>query len=294
VFAGGSAAQPRLEAPKRPITIRDLLTHTSGLTYGMFGRTPVDTIYLGAGLMNPSWTIAAFADSIAKLPLVFQPGTRWNYGMGIDVLGRVVEVVSGKSFDRYLDEDIFRPLKMTETTFHLRPEQLGRFPRAYTSVNGRLFGVDPAYETSYDPSSKFLSGGSGLLSTPGDYLRFAQMLLNGGQLDGARVLSRESVAAMMRNQLPGDFPFLSRGNVEQGGYKFGLAGAVSVDSAAAGVPGNAGIYRWWGYAGTFFWVDPKANLIGMVWTQVIPGRAFSMEPTFQRAVYEALVAGGGK
>src|ERR1019366_5688092 len=203
VYAGGGSAHPAVKDPDHAITIAELLTHTSGLSYGAFGNTPVDSIYLRAGLLNPRWTLASFADSIARLPLLFQPGSAFNYSMAIDVLGRVVEMVSGMTFDRYLDSAIFRPLGMGSTAFHATTAMEGRATALFVrGKDGKLMALAPLLGTEYTAQGQLLSGGGGLLSTIPDYLRFAQMLLNGGTLDGHRILARESVALMMQNHLP--------------------------------------------------------------------------------------------
>jgi CubicO group peptidase (beta-lactamase class C family) len=293
VFAGGSASRPRLRAAERPITLMHLLTHTAGLTYGFFGGTAVDSIYGQAnlmGLLEPSATVDQLVDSLAGLPLLFPPGEGWNYSFAIDVLGRVVEVVSGRTLDRYLEDAIFRPLAMRETGFRVRPAMEGRVPVEYAAGSGgRLEAQTPLITGYYQPTSRLLMGGSGLLSTITDYLRFAQMLLNGGELEGARVLSRESVALLMQNHLPPGLTPIESPMVGHAGYGHGLGGVVLVDSARSALPGSPGIYRWWGIAGTFFWVDPKADLVGMVWTQVSPGRTWPVEQDFQRLVYAALM-----
>ncbi|MDQ6828502.1 MAG: beta-lactamase family protein, partial [Gemmatimonadota bacterium] len=286
VYAGGGAAHPALEAPRRPITIQDLLTHTAGMTYGFFGNSSVDSIYLASGIvMNPAITIEQFADSLAHLPLLFSPGERWNYSVALDVLGRVVEVASGMPFDRYLDERIFKPLRMTETSFHVAPALRPRMVTVYTRRgDGRLAGggdVEPIYA-----DGRFLSGGGGLVSTVADYLRFAQMLVAGGTLDGARILKPETVALMRRNCLPGTMR-LSRAIAGQSGYGFGLGGAVLVDSGAP-AGGAPGLFRWAGAFNTYFWIDPKNELVGMIWTQVWPFRPFPLEAQFQRLVYDAV------
>ena len=272
------------------MTIEHLLTHTSGLTYGFFGSTPVDSIYLRSNLYNYGRTLEQFADSIARLPLAFSPGDAWNYSMAIDVLGRVVEVASGRTLDRYLEDEIFAPLGMRETAFHVLPAMDGRIPVLYSrGPDGALRPATPLLGAQYQPTGRFLSGGSGLLSSPGDYLRFAQMLLNGGELDGRRILSAASVATMMRNHLAPSLTPIVSPMVGHAGYGYGLGGAVLVDSSADGLPGSPGLYRWWGLMGTFFWVDPKADLVAMVWTQFNTGRVYPLEQDFQRLVYGAVL-----
>ena len=288
VYAGGGAATPVLRDPERPVTIADLLTHTSGLTYGFIGNTPADSIYRRAGLNNPHWTLAQLSDSLAHLPLAFSPGSRWNYGYSIDVLARIVEVVSGMTFDRYLDSALFRPLGMSMTAFHLTPGMEGHLATLYTrGPDGKLQASAPLIAPEYTSEGRMLSGGGGLLSTVGDYLRFAQMLLNGGELDGHRVLKRETVAMMMRDHLPpGLTPITVARDWPPGKNGFGYGGAVRVDSDTM-VPGSPGTLRWAGGATTFFWVDPQTDLVAMVWTQYRPV-TWSLDGQFQRLVYASL------
>ncbi len=288
VYAGGPAAAPALRNPDTPITIAHLLTHTSGLTYGVFTNTPVDTIYRGANLFALDRTLAQFVDTLARLPLVFSPGTQWQYGMSLDVLGRVVEVASGKPFDRYLEEELFAPLGMRATSFHTRLGTEGRLATLYVrATDGTLRAAPGAGCTDPRAETRFFSGGGGLLSTPADYLRFAQMLLNGGELDGHRILKRETVALMLKNELPPAVARIPFQALAQSGYGQGFGGAVLVDSVAANMPGGPGIYRWWGYAQTYFWIDPKQDLIAMLWSQFTPGTP-GVPLEFQRLVYAAL------
>jgi CubicO group peptidase (beta-lactamase class C family) len=283
VYAGGPAASPTLRAPDRPITIADLLTHTSGLTYGAFGNTAVDSIYGRAGINSPAHTIAFFADSIAKLPLLYSPGTAWTYSLAIDVLGRVVEVASGKTFDRYLEDEIFAPLGMHTTAFHATPAMEGKITTVYSRTQAGLRAGVPLLGAGYRSEGKAFMGGQGLLSTIPDYLRFAQMLLNGGELDGRRILARETVALMMQNHLPPSLTPLR----SQPGYGFGYGGAVRVAPSTAASPESIGTFRWSGLASTFFWIDPKTDMIGMVWAQVTPTLG-PLQADFQRLVYAAV------
>lgn len=290
VFAGGSAAQPQLRDPGRAMTVRDLLTHTAGFTYGIFDSTPVDSIYLRAGFFGPGWTTSKLADSLARLPLVFSPGEKWNYGFSTDVLGRVMEVASGMTLDRFLDSSLFKPLRMTMTGFRATPAMLARVIPIYTrGPDGKLVAQTPLLTPDYTTPGELLSGGGGLLSTPHDYLRFAQMLLNGGELDGKRVLKRETVALMLQNQIPESMvPIGVPPEWKIGRSGFGYGGAVRMDSDPA-VAGSAGTFRWAGYGTTFFWVDPKADLIAMVWTQYMPVMEnWALDGQFQRLVYAAV------
>lgn len=288
VFAGGSADDPVLRDPDGPMTVRHLLTHTAGLGYGL-GDTPVDTLYQRANLFDAARTLEQFADSSARLPLFFSPGSRWQYSAAIDVAGRVIEVASGQPLDRFLDREIFAPLGMRSTSFRLRPDLEGRVPVLYSrGDDGLLREATGPLGEMYLPGARFFWGGGGLLSTPADYLRFAQMLLNRGELDGRRVLSRESVAQMLGNQLSAGLAPIAAAQMMDKGYGYGLGGSVLIDSALAELPGSAGIYRWSGYVGTYFWIDPAEDLVAMVWTQFTPGRTYPLEQEFQRLVYAAM------
>ena len=294
VFGGGSAAQPELRAPARAMTVADLLTHTSGLTYGLFDSTPVDSIYRRAGFFGPGWTTSKLADSLARLPLLFSPGEKWNYSFSMDVLGRVIEVASGTTLDRFLDSSLFKPLKMTMTGFRATPAMLARVIPIYArGPDGKLQAQTPLLTPNYTTPGELLSGGGGLLSTPDDYLRFAQMLLNGGELDGKRVLKRETVALMMQNHVPDSWvPLKIADGWQIGRNGFGYGGAVRMDSDPS-IAGSAGTFRWAGVGTTFFWVDPKADLIGMVWTQYMPMMEFfALDGDFQKRAYAALVGDG--
>ncbi len=288
VFAGGSAAAPVLAAPARPVTIEDLLLHTAGLTYGVFGNTPVDSIYRGTQLLDADHTIEQFADGVAGLPLLFQPGERWNYSVSMDVLARVVEVTSGKRYDRYLADELFTPLGMTETAHHVAPSQEarvvvmdGRGPNDVLIAGRDAIGADLRAE------GKLFAGGQGLVGTMNDYLRFTQMLMNGGTLDGHRVLKWASVATMIQNHLPPRLtPIADASGLH--GYGQGYGGVVLVDSATSKMPASPGTYRWCGYAGTYFWIDPKRELIAMVWGQLAGGCPHPVSFEFERMVYAAV------
>ena len=289
VFAGGTAADPVLEDPQSPITVRQLINHTSGLAYGLT-RSPVDTIFSAARLYDAGRTLEQFADSLARIPLLFHPGTAWSYSSGVDVVGRVIEVASGQPFDRFLEEQIFRPLGMRDTGFRIRPAMRDRLVTVYRPRPGgglQELGGDRLM-AMFEPEARFLWGSGGLLSTPDDYLRFAQMLLNGGALGEVRILRPETVRTMTRDTVPRRLPRLTGGLLSDSTYRFGLGVAVKVDTAGADRPGPAGLFRWSGYLGTYFWIDPENDMIAMVWTQLSPGSRYPLEETFQNLVYEAL------
>jgi len=290
VYAGGGADQPVLRDADSQMTIRQVLTHTSGLAYGTTS-SPVDTIFNRAHIYDPARTLAQFADSLARLPLMFSPGHGWNYSSGIDLIGRVIEVASGQPLDRFFEEQIFEPLDMQHTGFrkvgYLKKHLAKLYERA---PDGRLREVAAdGLQAMYEPNATFFWASGGLLSTVDDYIRFTQMLLNHGEFNGRRVLSAQSVDAMTHNQLPDSLtPLRNRPSYERG-YGYGLAMSVLVDSTMATLPGPAGIYRWSGYVGTYFWNDPVHNMTAMVWTQFTPGRTYPLEQNFQRLVYGALV-----
>lgn len=289
VFAGGTAAAPVLEDPASPITVRQLLDHTSGLAYGLTPG-PVDTMFAGAELYDAGRPLEEFTGLLTRIPLLFHPGTHWSYSSGLDVAGRVIEVASGQTLDRFLYEEIFRPLGMRDTAFRIRGDMRDRLVTVYRrGPDGALqaLGSD-GLMAMFEPEALFLWGSGGLLSTPDDFLRFAQMLLNGGDLDGARILRPETVALMTRNTLsPGMGP-ISSSSLRDPSYGFGLSVAVKVDTAGATRPGPVGTFRWSGYIGTYFWVDPANDLIAMVWTQFSPGARYPIEAVFEELVYSAL------
>jgi CubicO group peptidase (beta-lactamase class C family) len=204
-------------------------------------------------------------------------------------VGRVIEVVSGQPLDRFLHEQLFQPLGMTNTTFRYRSDLNSRTAVLYMrDTNGALRVVTGGLLAMYEPDARFFWASGGLLATPDDFLRFAQMLLNGGELAGRRVLSAQSVAEMMRNQLTPELTAEAREAMLGEGYSFGLGGSVLIDSVA-GQTGAPGIYRWSGYVGTYFWIDPRNRLLAMLWTQFNPGRAYPLEREFQQLVYDALL-----
>jgi CubicO group peptidase (beta-lactamase class C family) len=274
---------------KRPITVLDLLRHTAGFTYGLFAPlTQLKKQYADANLgiaRSYGETLADYVGRLAKLPLVFEPGTQWEYGHSTDVLGRVVEVASGQPLDRLLDEMIFVPLGMRDTAFGLkRQSEMSRVveprPDVYTGVTPELMDVSQA--------STLFAGGHGLLGTAGDYLRFAQMLLNGGVLDGVRIVSPHTVAQMASNHLHPGIAIPPAAYIPGPGYSFGLGFAVRRETGIADMSGSAGEFYWGGYAGTAFWVDPKEQLVAVFMTQE-PTRRQQYRNLFRSTVYGAIV-----
>lgn len=274
-----------LRPPAGPITIRDLLRHTSGLTYGMFGNTPVDRMYLDALQaldMDTGRTLAETVDVVAGLPLLADPGTLWNYSMSTDVLGRVVEVVSGAGLADFFRTRIFGPLGMDDTAFHVAAEDHHRLLDVYTRQGGGLVAVDAADDSPFNEPPSWHSGGGGLISTPSDYLRFAQMLANEGELGGVRLLRPETVRAMTTNQLDEALlPMRLGGPIPSHGW--GLGFAVGMDGPVED------IYWWAGIANTRFWIDPVEDIVAFAWTQYLPSGGVSLDATLRRIVYESLV-----
>ncbi|HYL77437.1 MAG TPA: serine hydrolase domain-containing protein [Bryobacteraceae bacterium] len=253
-------------APKRPMTVQDLMRHTSGLTYGLFGNTPVDQMYRKANIFGAK-SLTEMVKTIATMPLLHQPGEAWEYSVSTDVLGRVVEVASGTDLDNFVQERITGPLKMNDTGFWVKPSAIARLAKPDAQSN--LPFADPTQRPA------ILSGGGGMFSTAGDYARFSQMLLNGGELDGVRILSPKTVALMTSDQLPATTERHTSvamllgcfGPVPEMGTGFGLGFAVRVDPGRNPVPGSVGDFSWGGITGTFFWVDPKEKLVAVLMVQ---------------------------
>jgi len=246
-----------------PVTMRELMSHSGGFTYGFFSNTPVDKMQLEADLLNPNNTLDEFIKRVAKLPLNSQPGTEWHYSISVDIQGYIVQKLSGMPFEEFLEKRIFKPLGMTDTGFYVPKEKLGRFAEFYNyDAEGKLHAVGVREGLNHDFSAKpaLSSGGGGLVSTATDYMRFCQMLLNGGQLDGVRILSPLTVELMHTNMLTPNMTIFGPG------AGFGLDFAVYTDSAAAGGYYGKGSYWWGGAAGTWFWIDPVNDLVvvGMI------------------------------
>ena len=270
------------------MTVEHLLTHTSGLTYGFFGDSPVDRIYNQSGFFTQAEGLDDFARRVAALPLLASPGDRWNYSVSTDILGRVVEVASGQPFDAFLQARILDPLEMNDTAFLVPADKRGRFAGNYARPDGTLQVIDSPVDGQYTRPPRWLSGGGGLTSTASDYIRFAQMLLQRGTLGDVQILAPETVQAMRSNRLPEALVPIELGTFLSPGYGFGLGFAVVVDAEASPEPDNDGVFRWAGAANTYFWIDPAAELIGMVWTQLNPFAAYDLEREFQTLVYDAL------
>ena len=295
VFAGGDADSFTTEPLVRPVTVHDLMVHTSGLTYGFQHEHAVDALYRKRRIeFNANiGPLAGVVEAAAAQPLVFQPGTRWNYSVSTDVLGRLVEIWSGVPLDTFFDERILRPLDMRDTGFHVPEGQGDRLASSYIQADdGGLALVDPAAESRFLEPAITLSGGGGLVSTAADYLRFVRMLRGHGTLEGARILGRKSVELMTTNHLPGDLADMGRPRFAEmpfAGIGFGLGVSVLLDPAKARILGSPGEYAWGGMASTAFWADPAEDLIVLLLTQLIPSSAYPIRRELRVLTYQALL-----
>lgn len=295
VATGGNRAKLESEPARRMITIRDLLTHTAGLTYGFMEATLVDALYReqGADYLRTDATLAEVTRIVAGLPLLAHPGAAWNYSVATDVLGRLVEVVSGRDFADYLRERVIRPLGLHDTDFHVRPENRDRFAACYVyDRERRLTQYDDARETVFAEPPAIASGGGGLVSTASDYLRFCRLVLNGGVLDGVRLLGRKTVALMTTNHLRGDLAAMGTPRFAETSYDgigFGLGFSVMLDPARAQILGSPGECAWGGLASTAFWIDPSEDMAVVLLTQLIPSSALPIRKELRVMTYAALV-----
>jgi CubicO group peptidase (beta-lactamase class C family) len=298
VYTGGPAARPATVPATEPIRVWHLLTHTAGLTYGFHRNHVTDEIYRNAGFEfgNPKgFNLAQCVEAWASLPLAFQPGSEWLYSVATDVLGRLVEVVSGAPLDRFFDEHIFTPLGMTDTGFHVPADQQDRLAALY-AVTAEI--RDPfRYDQLGDVirrEPQWFSGGGGLASTTRDYTRFTWMLLRGGELDGNRLLSPRTIRYMATNHLPGNADLQQFGRplhaeTRMDGVGFGLGFAVVTDPAAGKVVCSEGEFNWGGLASTTFWIDPVEELSVVFMTQLMPSSTYAIRPQLRQLVYSSIV-----
>jgi CubicO group peptidase (beta-lactamase class C family) len=285
------------EPVARPMTVRDLLTHMSGLSYQIMERGPVDEAYRQLGIGGPAGTLRDMVETLATLPLEFSPGTRWSYSVATDVLGYLVEVLSGQRFDDYLRTQIFEPLGMTDTGFTVPADKVGRFAANYVRLPGSTEAtiMDDPEDSPYARPKTLFSGGGGLVSTAADYLRFAEMLRRGGELDGKRLLGPRTVAYMTRNHLPDGRDLASLAppgafsETRYDGIGFGLGVHVVIDPVRAQVPVSAGEYGWGGLASTAFWVDPAEDLVVVFLTQLVPSSTFDFRGQLKAIIHGAIV-----
>lgn len=298
VWRSGSVTSPVLDPIVQTLRLWQLFAHTSGLTYGFMYAHPVDELYRRAGFewgSPPGKDLAGVCDVLAGLPLLFQPGTEWNYSMGLDVLGRVLEVVSGQPLDELMRTRLLEPLGMHETTWHVPEANHARVAKLYGAhpATKRAVALDPMGDAALRPPA-FLGGGGGLQSTAHDYQRFVQMLANGGELDGVRILSPRTVEYMASNHLPDNTdltgfgrPLFSETTFD--GVGFGLGVSVTIDPVKGRVPGNVGEYAWGGAASTAFWIDPVDDLTVTFFTQLLPSSVHPIRSQLKQLVYQALL-----
>ena len=288
-----------LEPLERDITIRQLLTHTAGFSYGFEPDTsPVDKMYVEKWLgFNSEKTLSESLADLFELPLVAQPGSRWHYSIATDICGYLVELMSDMPLGDYLQKTIFSPLGMTDTAFEVPTDKLARFATLYgwTQENPLAVIEEPRSSPFIPPATRnsvpLQSGGAGLVSTAGDYWRFAQMMLSGGEIGGKRILGRKTAEWMTMNHLPGDLLPLSFNGVvpdRSNAYGFGLGYCVNIDAAGAGTLGSLGDFGWGGLADTYCWVDPKEQLVGILMQQYSPSLTHPGRRDFRNLVYQAL------
>lgn len=296
VYKSGSHPQFVTEPTRRAMTIRDLLTHQAGLTYGFMNRTEVDAAYRALQLdTDPEITLEQMVDELSRLPLEFSPGTAWNYSVATDVVGYLIQLLSGMSLDQYFAEHIFEPLGMRDTFFQVPADKAERFAACYQYRHGGGFRLQDDPRTSrFLRPAVCLYGGGGLVSSIDDYYRFAQALANGGALDGARIIGRKTLEFMRLNHLPGnrDLPGLSVGAFSETTFEgtgFGLGFSVRTDVAKSQINGSVGEYGWGGLASTSFFIDPVEDLLVLFMTQLIPSSSYPIRQELRAIVDGAIV-----
>ena len=307
VFQAGVAPAFLTRPPSRPMLIVDLLRHTSGLTYGFQQRSNVDAAYreMKIGEVEKAGTLQSMIVDLAKIPLEFSPGEAWNYSVSTDVIGYLIGQISGKPFEQFLKERIFDPLGMKDTDFFVPAGKAHRLAACYSaSPQGAMtfhaterkvaltLQDDPATSSFLSPPA-FISGGGGLCSTAADYLTFCRALLNGGELDGVRLIGPKTLALMTSNHLPGGrtLPEMSRSLFSEATYHgigFGLGFSVTLDPALTLIPGSRGEYAWGGAATTSFWIDPAEELIAIFLTQVLPSTAYPIRRELRTMIYAGI------
>lgn len=315
VWKGGAHALNEVEAQASPMLVKHLFTHTSGLTYGFMNTNVVDAQYREQGMEFPGKpdNLAHWVEQLASVPLICQPGSQWNYSVATDVLGRLVEVWSGQELAVFFRERIFGPLGMTDTAFAVAPEQQQRFAALYAPLSGGdmssvgskssptvdeprggLKLMESSLKSSYFKQPKLCSGGGGLTGSIGDYAKFCQMLLNGGELNGARLLSPTTVNFMRLNQLPDGQDMAAMGQpvwseTSYDGVGFGLGFAVVIDPPKASIITSKGEHHWGGAASTFFWIDPTEDLFVVFFTQLMPSSTYPIRRELRARIYQAIV-----
>jgi CubicO group peptidase (beta-lactamase class C family) len=289
VYAGGADDEIETVAMTRPVTIRDLLRHTSGFTYGNFGITEVDRLYRRRRVVTRDQPLSETVEKLAEIPLCYQPGTKFRYSVSTDVLGHVIELVSAETLNDFFTKNIFEPLGMTDTDFHLPPEKSGRFAATYgpRRLKGGLRLVDNPTQSRFLKAPRMRSGGGGLVSTADDYMKFCHLLIADGEYQDGRLLSAESVAEMIHNQIPVAALPINVSGVQFHGVGFGLGFSVRVEQVKYAPYIPIGEYGWSGVASTHFWISPQDDLAVIVLTQRVPYIA-DLADTVKKIVYEAI------
>jgi len=278
----------KLEDARREITVYDLLTHTAGFSYGD-EEVPIDEIYREANLFERELTLEEAILRLASLPLAFHPGGGWRYSVATDVVGRVIEIISEQTLAEFLEENICGPMEMKDTGFSIPPEKLDRFSTLYgLKQEDPMAILDPREGSEWSGEVRLFSGGHGLLSTTMDYYRFAQLMANGGELDGVRLLGPKTVELMVSNHIPPNLlPIVVTD--PRLGHGWGLGVSMILDVARSGMMGSVGLYGWGGYANTHFWVDPVEEIIGLLMLQYLPSGTYPITNEFRTYVYQALM-----
>jgi len=298
VMVSGSDLAPVTRPAARSITIRDILTHCSGLTYGFLRQGPLDARYREAGLgdfTKADYSLSEAMQRLAEQPLLFEPGTSWNYSMSTDVCGAVIEAITGVTLAQAFAERVFDPLSMLETGFSVPSSQADRFTSLYAMMPATgLTRIDNYNQSDYLEAPAFLSGGGGLVSTIGDYQKFASMLLAGGESDGNRLIGRRTLEYMATNHLPGGKLLNELGQslfseVAMDGMGFGLGFSVVEDPAANGSMCSPGEFAWGGAASTAFWIDPVEEITAIFMTQLLPSSTYPLRRELRAAVYQAIL-----
>ena len=295
VYSGGDAGHHESVAAKTSITFKHLLTHTAGLSYGFLEATPVDALYRrhGVDFQMADKPLLDMMAPLAALPLLCEPGAEWNYSVATDVLGALVEVISGLPFAQFMRERILTPLALHDTDFFVREENHTRFSANYTRHrDGGLKQIDSARDSRYLKPRALISGGGGLVSTIADYYRFCCFMRNQGELDDVRLLGRKTVAFMTRNHLRGDMADMGQPRFSESSYSgvgFGLGFSVMIDPAKAEIMGTPGEYAWGGAASTAFWIDPQEDLIVILLTQLLPSSTYPLRRQLRVLSYQALI-----
>jgi len=304
VWESGDINNYKTRSPDNPILISDLLTHTAGFTYDFMLGHPAIGLYKKNGLHDyknietqEEMNLDEFCKKLSTLPLLFEPGEKWHYSCSIDVLGRVIEVVSGMSLGDFFKENIFKPLEMEDTGFYVENDRLERFSDCYQTMLGskkkKMTLSHIAGKDEFSKNRNFLSGGGGLCSTISDYANFCQMLLDKGIFKGNRILSPTTVNFMTQNHLPNNNTLQDMGDssfseTRFDGAGFGLGFSVIIDQVRSGIPASLGSFSWGGMASTFFWIDPKEELFSILLTQLIPSGRYPLRPQAQTLVYAAI------